>query len=82
MAGTWQQELMPRPWRRVAYWLAFHGWFRLPYRTQDQKLKDGTTHHGLDPPPLITKSENALQVDFKEAFSQLLPLMTLQLVSS
>jgi hypothetical protein len=23
--GTWRQELMQRPWRSVAYWLASHG---------------------------------------------------------
>ena len=25
MAGTWRQELMQRPWRDVAYWLASLG---------------------------------------------------------
>jgi hypothetical protein len=24
-AGTWRQELMQRPWRSAAYWLAPHG---------------------------------------------------------
>jgi hypothetical protein len=24
-AGTWRQELMQRPWRSAAYWLAQHG---------------------------------------------------------
>jgi hypothetical protein len=31
--GTWRQELMQRPWRGVAYCLAFLG--LLSYRTQD-----------------------------------------------
>jgi hypothetical protein len=26
----------------------------LSYRTEDHQPKDGTTHNGLDPPPLIT----------------------------
>ena len=46
------------------------------YRTQDHQLRDGTNHHGLGLPPLITDWENALQLDLMEAFSQqrLLPL--------
>jgi hypothetical protein len=35
-AETWRQELMQRPWRGAACWLAFPGLFGLlPYRTQD-----------------------------------------------
>jgi hypothetical protein len=29
MAGTWRQELMQRPWRDVAYWLASLGLLNL-----------------------------------------------------
>jgi hypothetical protein len=36
-AETWRQELMQRPWRGAAYWLALHGLLNwLSYRTQDQ----------------------------------------------
>ena len=35
-AGTWKQELMQRPWRDVAYWLASYGFLSLlSYRPQD-----------------------------------------------
>jgi hypothetical protein len=34
----------------------------LPYRVQNQPPKDGLTHSGLSPPPLITSQENALQL--------------------
>jgi len=35
-AGTWTQELMQRPWRGAAYWLAHCGFLSLlSYRTQD-----------------------------------------------
>jgi hypothetical protein len=35
-AGTWKQELVQRPWRAVAYWLAHHGLLSLlSYRAQD-----------------------------------------------
>jgi hypothetical protein len=44
-AGIWRQELMQRPWRDAAYWLA--------PRTQDHQLRDGTTHLGLGSPLLI-----------------------------
>jgi hypothetical protein len=30
-AGTWEQELKQKPWRRVAYWLAPHGLLSLPF---------------------------------------------------
>jgi hypothetical protein len=52
-AGTWRQELMQRPWRDAAYWLASSGLLRLiSYRTQDYQPRDGTTHNGLGPPSL------------------------------
>jgi hypothetical protein len=54
-AGTWRQELMQRPWRDAAYWLASPGLLSLlSYRTQDHQPRDGTTHHGLGPPILVT----------------------------
>jgi hypothetical protein len=28
-AGTWRQELIQRPWRGAAHWLAPHGWLSL-----------------------------------------------------
>ena len=63
---------MQRPWRDPAYWLASHDLASLlSYRTQDHQVRDGTTHNGLGPPPLITNKENALQLDLMEAFSQL-----------
>ena len=34
--GTWRQELMQRPWRVAAYWIASPGLISLlSYRTQD-----------------------------------------------
>jgi hypothetical protein len=55
-AGTWRQELMQRPWRGAAYWLAPHGLLSLLcYRTQDHQPRDTTTHIGLGPPSLITE---------------------------
>jgi hypothetical protein len=46
---------MQRPQRGAAYWLAFHGLLsQLSDRTQDHQPRDGTTHHGLDLPSLIT----------------------------
>jgi hypothetical protein len=54
-AGTWRQELMQKPWRGAAYWLAPHGLFSLlSYRTQDHQSRDGPTHNGLGPPTSIT----------------------------
>ena len=50
-----KQELMQRPWRDVAYWLASSGLLSLlSYRTQDYHPRDGTTYNGLGPTPLIT----------------------------
>jgi hypothetical protein len=49
-----KQKLMQRPWRDVPYWLASPGLLSLlSYRTQDHQPRDGTTHNGLGPPPLI-----------------------------
>lgn len=66
--------------------LACFPWLIRPtsYRTQNHLLRNGTAHHGLGPPLLITKWENALQLDHIEAFPQLrlLPLWWLQLGSS
>ena len=42
----------------------------LSERTQDHQPRDGPTHNGLGPPPLITNWENALQLDLMEAFPQ------------
>jgi hypothetical protein len=40
-AGTWRQELMQRPWRGAAYWLASPGLLSLlSYRTQDYQPRD------------------------------------------
>ena len=56
----------------AAYWLVLHGLLNLlSYRTQDHQPRDGTTHNGLDPPPLITHRANALQLELMEAFPQL-----------
>jgi hypothetical protein len=46
---------MQRPRRATAYWLAPHGMLSLlSYRTRDYQLRDGTTHNGLGPSPIIT----------------------------
>ena len=40
----------------ATYWLASPGLLILLfYRTQDCQPRDGTTHDGLGPPPLITR---------------------------
>jgi hypothetical protein len=40
------QELMQRPWKDVAYWLASPGWLTLlSYGNQDYQPRDGTTHN-------------------------------------
>ena len=50
-AGTWRQELMQRPWRGAAHWLALHGLLNLiSYKTQDHHPKDDTAHSELSPP--------------------------------
>jgi hypothetical protein len=49
-AGTWRRELMQRPWRDAAYWLASPDLLSLlSYRTQDYQPRDGTTHSGPSP---------------------------------
>jgi hypothetical protein len=54
-AGSWRQELMQKPWRGAASWLAPHGLLSLlSYRTQDHQLRGGTTHNGLGPSLLIS----------------------------
>ena len=53
-ARTWRQELMQKPWRNDAYWLASLGLLSLfSYRTQDHWPRDGTIYNGLDPSQLI-----------------------------
>jgi hypothetical protein len=43
IAGTRRQELMQRPWRGAAYWLAPHGFIsQLSYSTQDHHPGDNT----------------------------------------
>jgi hypothetical protein len=57
-----KQELMQRPWRNTACWLAPHGLLSLlSYTTQDHLLRGGTTHSGLGPPPSVINQENAPQ---------------------
>ena len=51
--GTWRQELIQKPWRGAAYWLAPHGLLSLlSYRTQDHQPRDGPTHNGQNPPTM------------------------------
>ena len=48
--GTWSQELMLRPWRDAAYWIASSDLLSLlSYRTQSHQHKDSTTPNGLGP---------------------------------
>jgi hypothetical protein len=48
--NSWRQELMQRPWRDAAYWLAPRGLSSLlSYRAQDHQPGDGTTHNVLGP---------------------------------
>jgi hypothetical protein len=55
MAESWRQELMQKPWRGAAYWLASHGLLSLlSYRTQDHQSRDGTINYELGPSPLMT----------------------------
>jgi hypothetical protein len=63
MAETWRQELMQRPWRGAAYWIASPGLISLfSCRTQDYHPRDNTTHNGLVPPLLIINGEICLTV--------------------
>jgi hypothetical protein len=44
---SWRQDMMQRPWRDAAYWLASPGLLSLlSYRTQDHQPRDGTSHSG------------------------------------
>jgi hypothetical protein len=53
--GSRRKELMQRPWRNVAFWLAPHGLLTLlSCRTQDHHSRDGTTQNALGPPSSIT----------------------------
>jgi hypothetical protein len=76
-AGTWRQELMQRPWKGAAYWLASPGLLSLlSCRTQGHQPRDGITHNQwMALPPLITNWENALQLDLMEAFPQERPFL-------
>ena len=50
-AGTWRQELVQRPRRGAAYWLAPHDLLSLlSYRTQDHQSRHNIIHSGLGPP--------------------------------
>jgi hypothetical protein len=45
-AGTWRQELMQKPWREAAYWIASPALLSLlAYRAQDYQPRDGTTYN-------------------------------------
>ena len=45
-AGTWRQELMQRPQRGAAYWLAPGGLLSLlPYKAQNYQPKGGPIHN-------------------------------------
>jgi len=49
--GKILQELMQKPQRGAAYWLAPRSLLRLlSYRTFSCRSRDDTTHHGLGPP--------------------------------
>lgn len=53
MARTWRQEMMQKPWRDAAYWLAPCALLSLlSYTTQNQQPRDGTTYHGAAPFPI------------------------------
>jgi hypothetical protein len=46
-----EHELMQRPWRGAAYWLAPYGLLNLlSYRNLDHQPREGTTHNELGPP--------------------------------
>jgi hypothetical protein len=65
-----KQELMQRPWRDVLYWLASPGSLSLlSYRIKTTSSEMVPPTRGLS--PLITNSENVLQLDLMEAFPQL-----------
>jgi hypothetical protein len=45
-AGTWKQELMQRPWRGAAYWVASLGFLSLLF------IEPRTTSLGMAPPTM------------------------------
>jgi hypothetical protein len=46
-AETWRQELMQRPWRSAALWLALYGLLSLLYySSQNNHPRSGLTHNG------------------------------------
>jgi hypothetical protein len=54
-AGARRQELVQRPWRDAAYWLAPHGLLSLlSYRTQDHQPRGSTIHNWLGLLPSVT----------------------------
>lgn len=54
-AGNLEARTDIEVWRFATYQLFTNGLFSLLfYRTQDHQLRDGNTHNGLGPPPLIT----------------------------
>jgi hypothetical protein len=59
--GTWRQELMQRPWRDAAYWLASLGLLSLlSSKTLNHQLKDGTANNVWGPVLSITNFKNVL----------------------
>jgi hypothetical protein len=51
-AGVWRQELMQRPWKGAAYWLASPGFLSLlSYRTQDYQQRNVPLTMGWALPP-------------------------------
>lgn len=58
-AGTWRQELKPRPWRDATYWLACLACFIIEPRTTS--LEVTMTHSELRSLTSIIDQENALQ---------------------
>jgi hypothetical protein len=63
LLGTWRQELMQRPWRALLTGL-------LSIASSVCLLIEPRKHRG-DPPVSITNGENSLQLDLREASSQL-----------
>lgn len=59
--GIQGQELMQRPWKNNAHWLAPCGLFCLPsYSTLDLQSRGDTTHNWLGPSTSIINQENVL----------------------
>ena len=58
---NWRQELIQRPWRSAAYWLAPYGLLSLlSYTTQDHLLRDVTTYNGLALPIATIKQKKKM----------------------